>query len=340
MSFGVSIIAWYDLNKRDLPWRKTKDPYKIWLSEVLLQQTRVDQGMSYYLRFIESYPTVQDLAKAAEEDVLNLWQGLGYYSRARNLHFAAKQIVNDFGGIFPKTYKGILTLKGVGDYTASAIASICFGEEVAVVDGNVYRVLSRFLMIDTPIDTSKGNKEFKSVAMELIKGNDPNRFNQGVMELGATICTPKKPNCFECPINESCMSYAAQKMLAFPVKAKKLKQKVKYFNYLVIEYDGSTFLEQRVGKGIWENMYQFPLLETSKELFALDKEAEGLIFKKVSLTVKHILSHQIIYVKFWEYEVNPDSFIPDKSWQRITLDKIETKPVPKVIENYIRKLEK
>jgi A/G-specific adenine glycosylase len=340
MNFGVNIIAWYDLNKRDLPWRKTKDPYKIWLSEVLLQQTRVDQGMGYYLRFIKSYPTVQDLANAAEEDILNLWQGLGYYSRARNLHFASKQIVNDFDGVFPVTYKDILTLKGVGDYTASAIASICFGEQVAVVDGNVYRVLSRYLMIDTPIDTSKGVKQFKSVAVELIEGSDPNRFNQGVMELGATICTPKKPNCIECPINESCMSYAAQEMLAFPVKSKKLKQKVKYFNYLVIEDGESTFLEQRVGKGIWENMYQFPLIETSKELLILDAEAKGLILKKVSLPVKHILSHQIIYVKFWECEVNHDFFVPDECWQRITFDKIETKPVPKVIENYIRKLEK
>lgn len=339
MSFGEQVINWYDKNKRDLPWRKTNDPYKIWLSEVLLQQTRVDQGMGYYIRFIETFPSIIDLANAKEEDVLNLWQGLGYYSRARNLHYAAQQVMNQFSGVFPNHYKSILSLKGVGDYTASAIASISFGEEVAVVDGNVYRVLSRYLMIDTPIDTSKGNKEFKSIATEFISGNDPSRFNQGMMELGATVCSPKKPNCIECPISESCLGFSSGRMLEFPVKSKKLKQKIKYFNYIVIRDNKNVFIEQRKGKGIWQNMYQFPLLETTKEMITFKTSYRGLVLKRESLPVKHILSHQIIYAKFWECSVD-NTFVPLSSWEQIALENIETKPVPKVIENYISKLDK
>lgn len=340
MSFGKQIISWYDSNKRDLPWRNTSDPYKVWLSEVLLQQTRVDQGIGYYERFIAAFPTVQDLANAKEEDVLNLWQGLGYYSRARNLHFAAKQVINNFSGKFPDTYKNILSLKGVGDYTASAIASICFGQATAVVDGNVYRVLSRYLMIDTPIDTSKGAKEFKSVATELIVGFDPSRFNQGVMELGATICTPKKPECLSCPISSSCMSYNSQEMLSFPVKSKKTKQTIKYFNFLVIRNESHVYIEQRLGKGIWQNMYQFPLIESKNEMTNFESGYDGLILVKESLPIKHILSHQVIYAKFWECIVEDAAFMPNSKWQRIELSAIETKPVPKLIENYISKLEK
>lgn len=337
MIFGNNIINWYEINKRDLPWRLTSDPYKIWLSEVLLQQTRVDQGMGYYNRFVEAYPTVQDLANAKEEQVLKLWQGLGYYSRARNLHFAAQQVVNDFAGVFPSTYKEILNLKGVGDYTASAIASICFGEEVAVVDGNVYRVLSRFLKIETPIDSTEGKKEFKKVAMSLIKGHNPNQFNQGVMELGATICSPKKPQCEECPLNQSCLSFSTNEMLNYPVKVKKIKQRVRYFNYLVIADKEDIYIEQRLGKGIWQNMFQFPLLETDKEMEEWKEEIEGLRLESVSLPVKHILSHQKIFAKFWELRIEDSSFKSLSSWLKIKLEDIESKPIPKLIDNYITK---
>ena len=337
MNFGNNIIKWYEINKRDLPWRLTNDPYKIWLSEVLLQQTRVDQGIGYYNRFIEAYPTVQDLANAKEEEVLNLWQGLGYYSRARNLHFAARQIVNEFMGDFPKSYKEILKLKGVGDYTASAIASICYHEPVAVVDGNVYRVLSRFLKVSTPIDSTEGKKEFKNIAMDLIVGHNPNQFNQGVMELGATICSPKKPKCEECPLNEACMSYAANEMLEYPIKSKKIKQRVRYFNYLVISDGNHFYIEQRLGKGIWENMFQFPLIETDEELTEWEDKIEGVTLEKVSLPIKHILSHQKIFAKFWEFRVTKSSFNSLSNWLKVTEEDLEHKPIPKLIDNYISK---
>lgn len=339
MNFGNNIISWYKINKRDLPWRLTSDPYKIWLSEVLLQQTRVDQGTGYYERFVEAYPTVQDLAAANEQQVLNLWQGLGYYSRARNLHFAAQQVVNEFRGVFPTSYKDILTLKGVGDYTASAIASICFLEEVAVVDGNVYRVLSRYFKIETPIDSSVGKKEFKEIAMNLIAGHNPNQFNQAVMELGALVCTPKKPSCESCPLSDSCLSFASNEMLLFPVKEKRIKQRLRHFNYLVIKQEDFFYIEQRVGKGIWENMFQFPLIETDMEMKTWVNTFNGLVLEAVSVPVKHILSHQIIIAKFWEFTLVEASFIPKENWIKVQLQDLENKPIPKLIENYISKLE-
>ncbi len=339
MSFGEEIITWYNKNKRDLPWRRVSDPYKVWLSEVLLQQTRVDQGTSYYLKFVENFPTVWDLASATEEQVLNLWQGLGYYSRARNLHFAAQQIIKEFNGVFPNSYKTILTLKGVGDYTASAIASICFDEEVAVVDGNVYRVLSRYLAIDTPIDTTEGKKLFKKLASDFIKGHNPSEFNQGMMELGALVCTPKKPNCENCPLSNSCESFAKQTMLDFPIKAKKTKQQRKFFNFLVINNEKEEYyFEKREGKGIWQNMYQFPLIETPKELGELSRT--GLTVNKVSLPVKHVLSHQIIFAKFWECSIQTKEFNPESNWELFSVEQLEEKPLPRLIENYIPKLVK
>ncbi|MGB2273007.1 MAG: A/G-specific adenine glycosylase, partial [Flavicella sp.] len=265
MIFSKTLESWYLSNKRDLPWRNSSDPYRIWLSEIILQQTRVTQGLSYYEKFVVAFPTVFDLANAKEEQVLKLWQGLGYYSRARNLHFSAKYIVEELNGVFPKNYSSLLRLKGVGDYTASAIASICFNEKTAVVDGNVYRVLSRYFGISTPINSTKGVKEFKSLAQELLITDNPGQYNQALMEFGALQCVPQNPNCLICPLEQSCDAFAKGIIDTLPVKEKKLKVKKRYFNFIVFQLPkGQTVIEKRIGKGIWENLFQFPLVETNK----------------------------------------------------------------------------
>jgi A/G-specific adenine glycosylase len=311
MIFSKTLIHWYSNNKRNLPWRETKNPYYIWLSEIILQQTQVKQGLPYYDAFVSNFPTVFDLANANEEDVLKLWQGLGYYSRARNLHASAKYVATELKGVFPNNYKDLLKLKGVGDYTASAIASICFDEVAAVVDGNVYRVLSRYFGISTPINSSKGQKEFKALAQELIDKKNPADFNQGIMEFGATQCKPKNPECNICPFSNGCIAFNENKISDLPVKIKSAKAKKKYFNFLVfISEDEHTILQKREGKGIWQNLYQFPLVETEMEVDAnsfkkclknhdLLKEAlfELSLYNKDSIV--HKLSHQHLYTKFW-----------------------------------------
>ena len=234
MIFSNRLVTWYLQNKRDLPWRQSINPYTVWLSEIILQQTRVDQGTAYFFKFIEQFPTVYNLANASEEEVLKLWQGLGYYSRARNLHSAANYIVNELNGKFPTTYSEILKLKGVGDYTASAIASICFNEPTAVVDGNVYRVLARYFGISTPINSTSGIKEFKKLAQELIVEDIPGTFNQAIMEFGACMCKPQNPDCFNCPLNDSCVALSNNTIAQLPVKINKTKVRKRYFNYLVI----------------------------------------------------------------------------------------------------------
>ena len=225
MILSEKLIYWYLQNKRELPWRKTKDPYRVWLSEIMLQQTRVAQGLPYFLKFTKAFPTVFDLAKADESEVLKLWQGLGYYSRARNLHFTAKYIAEELNGMFPENYKGLLQLKGVGDYTASAIASICYDEPVAVVDGNVYRVLSRYFGIATPINSTKGIKEFKELAQTLIDASQPGVYNQAIMDFGALHCKPQNPLCNECPVSDSCVALAKNSIKELPVKERKIKIK-------------------------------------------------------------------------------------------------------------------
>ncbi len=333
MNFGFKIINWYSENKRDLPWRNSSDPYFIWLSEVLLQQTRVDQGIGYYLRFINKFPTVLALANSSEEEVLKLWQGLGYYSRARNLHFAANQVINEFNGEFPTQYKEIIKLKGVGEYTAAAISSICFEESVAVIDGNVFRVLARFLAIDPPIDSTLGKKEFKKIANELIKTHLPSVYNQGIMELGALVCTPKLPDCENCPINNSCISFSQNSFLNYPVKSKKTKQRKRYFNFIIINHFDKYYIQKRVGKDIWQNMYQFPLIETNSEMIEWNKAFENISIDYISETIKHILSHQIIYAKFWFAKTNTLDFKAASNWELLELDELKEKPLPKLIEN-------
>ena len=341
MIFSKILTHWYSVNKRDLPWRRTKNPYYIWLSEIILQQTQVKQGLPYYDAFVNKFPTVLDLANAMESDVLKLWQGLGYYSRARNLHASAKYIVNNLKGEFPNNYKDLLKLKGVGDYTASAIASICYNEVTAVVDGNVYRVLSRYFGIDTPINSSVGTKEFKALAQNLIDKNEPAEFNQAIMEFGATQCKPKNPYCNICPFQDSCIAYNDNRIYELPVKIKSAKAKKKYFNFLVfISDDEKIVLEQREGKGIWQNLYQFPLIETEKNINikAITSLLEKHSFlKNISFNcslynkepIIHKLSHQHLYTKFWIINVKKLPVLG------ISLDKIRDYPVPILIGNFI-----
>ena len=341
MIFSKSLMRWYSKNKRILPWRETKNPYYIWLSEIILQQTQVKQGLPYYESFVTSYPTVFDLANADESDVLKLWQGLGYYSRARNLHASAKYISNALNGVFPNTYKDILKLKGVGDYTASAIASICFNEATAVVDGNVYRALSRYFGIDTPINSSKGQKEFKALAQELIDIKKPAEFNQAIMEFGAIQCKPKNPECDTCPFQNSCVAFGKNRIGDLPIKIKPAKAKKKYFNFLVfISEDGKTILEKREGKGIWQNLYQFPLIETNEEAefksileaienFEMLKDTSFDLSLYNKDAIVHKLSHQHLYTKFWIVNVKTLAI------EGISLNEIRDYAVPILIGNFI-----
>ncbi|HET8839598.1 MAG TPA: A/G-specific adenine glycosylase [Flavobacteriaceae bacterium] len=308
MNFSENLIKWYLPRKRDLPWRKTTDPYKIWLSEIMLQQTRVAQGLPYYLAFLETFPTVFDLASASEEKVLKLWQGLGYYSRARNLHFTAQYISNELSGEFPQTYKELLQLKGIGDYTAAAIASICHNEPVAVVDGNVFRVLSRIFGIETPINSSQGKKEFKALAKKVLDKKNPATHNQAIMEFGALHCKPVEPLCESCPFQNSCFAFQTRKTKDLPVKLKKTKVSTRHFNYLVfISAEKESILHQRTEKGIWRNLYEFPLIETKDEQnlkqFLKHPGMQNFDAEKIVLyndqPVKHLLSHQKLLVKFW-----------------------------------------
>jgi A/G-specific adenine glycosylase len=341
MSFAQKILNWYHENQRDLPWRRTRDPYKVWLSEIILQQTRVVQGMPYYLRFVDAFPTVQDLAKAPEEQVLKLWQGLGYYSRARNLHATAKIVANNFDGQFPNTYKELKTLKGVGDYTASAIASFCFDAPEPVVDGNVYRVLSRYFGVDIPINSTKGIRYFKELAREVMDSGNIRDYNQGIMEFGAVQCAPKKPYCLLCPLQESCVAVKDGKVSELPLKLNKTKVKNRYFNYVIpIDPENNTILEQRTAKGIWQNLYQFPLVESDKNLKA--EELKLLIqgngqlpeYESLSLynneTIVHKLSHQHLHTKFW---ILKTSYILEEGtpWK-----KIGDFPVPVLIADFIK----
>ncbi|WP_457609765.1 A/G-specific adenine glycosylase [Lutibacter sp.] len=310
MNFSNQLISWYLHNKRNLPWRATINPYKIWLSEIILQQTRVDQGTEYYYKFVENFPTVKALAIASEEQILKLWQGLGYYSRARNLHFSAKYIMNELHGEFPKTYNELIKLKGVGDYTASAVASICFNEATAVVDGNVYRVLSRYFGVSTPINSAKGIKEFKQLAQQLLDTENSGTHNQAIMEFGALMCKPQNPICCNCPLNSSCVALSEKRVNELPVKENKVKIKKRYFNYIVVETEDNKTKIVKREKGIWKNLYEFPLIETGslideKQLVELQKF--NTLFKTADITIKlfnnnviiHKLSHQHIYTKFW-----------------------------------------
>lgn len=343
-SFSKILVDWYHDNLRDLPWRNTQNSYHIWLSEIILQQTRVSQGLPYYYKFTKQFPTVKHLANATEEAVLKLWQGLGYYSRARNLHHAAKTVMNLYNGEFPKTYDKLIQLKGVGVYTASAVASFSNNEAVAVVDGNVYRVLSRYLGIFTPINSTEGEKEFKKMAYQLLDTESSALHNQAIMEFGALCCTPKKPNCTFCPLNNSCYSFQKNTVNELPVKLKKTKVSKKYFHYLLIKNpNNKIYINKRLNKGIWQHLYEFPLVVSEKkispkeilnafeQLLNLKIESSNFVLLQESKK-PHKLSHQHIYAQFFELNLTQKITIPN--FTEIPIDNFEKYPVPILISNF------
>lgn len=317
MSFSKQLIIWYEVHKRDLPWRDTQDAYLIWLSEVILQQTRVNQGLPYYERFVEAFPSVEKLAAAPQEDVLKLWQGLGYYSRARNLHYAAQQ-VQEMGGLFPDSYKKLLHLKGVGDYTAAAIASFAFKEAVPVVDGNVYRVLSRVFGMSTPINETAGIKEFKMLADKLLDKKAPHIYNQAIMEFGALQCVPKNPDCSVCPFHNDCIAFKQQRIEELPVKIKKAKVKNLYHHYIVLQTpDNYTLLQERPQTGIWAGLYEFPYIESDGALLSVEFREQlmeqewydGVRFRESVYNqqpIIHKLSHRKVHAYFWIVELDEE----------------------------------
>ena len=341
MMFSKILLNWYKINSRDFPWRRTKDPYKIWLSEIILQQTRIEQGMPYYIKFIKRFPTIFHLAKSKEEVIFKLWQGLGYYSRASNLHFTAKFIVKKYNGEFPKSFVELKKLKGIGDYTASAIASICFDISEAVIDGNVYRFLSRFFGIDTPINTNLGFKIFKEKANKLIKGNSPGDFNQAIMDFGSIQCKPKKPNCKACIFSTKCFALKNKKVEYYPQKKNNLELKTRFFNYLVIYNSKKQIVLEKINrKGIWNKLYQFPLIESDKIINHPDNKFQEIIQKfsneqssQITLINKklitHKLSHQKLIIQFWGIKLDDIYSLPVKK------NKIFSLPVPIVIEKFL-----
>ncbi|MDD2799215.1 MAG: A/G-specific adenine glycosylase [Bacteroidales bacterium] len=312
------IISWYKDVKRDLPWRNTSDPYLIWISEIVLQQTRVAQGIGYYLRFVERFPNVVALANATEDEVLNYWQGLGYYSRARNLHAAAIFIMEEHKGIFPTEYKDVLKLKGVGGYTAAAICSFAYNLPYSVVDGNVYRVLSRLFDVDLPIDGGAGKRYFADLAQELLTTESPAIYNQAIMEFGAMQCVPSNPNCENCPLQERCLGYANKRVSLLPVKKQKTVVKNRYFNYFRIRFGDYIYLQKRTENDIWQNLYEFPLIETSEILSAdtiilksdFQSWMDGIECVEISPRIEnvvHVLSHRRIITSFYDIVISNEN---------------------------------
>jgi A/G-specific adenine glycosylase len=340
MNFTTKIIGWYQQNKRDLPWRNTNDAYKIWLSEIILQQTRVSQGLPYYINFVTAFPTVKDLASADEQEVLKLWQGLGYYSRARNLHFTAKFVVENHNGIFPNTYDELLKLKGIGTYTAAAIASFSANEPVAVVDGNVFRVLSRVFNVTYDISQNSTKKYFIELAQKLLSTTQPNLHNQAIMEFGALQCVPKNPNCSGCVFNDSCEAFKLKIVSELPVKLKKIKITKRFLSYVLIhDAFGNYIMNKRTANGIWKNLYEFPCVESETEI----DEKELLVHLNNSYKIKnfqyfdtfdvlHKLTHQHLNIKFYRIETEE---ILENSY---TFSELKQLPVPIVLHNFIEKI--
>ncbi|MFH1160993.1 MAG: A/G-specific adenine glycosylase [bacterium] len=348
MRFTSKLITWYHRHKRDLPFRGTCDPYLIWVSEVILQQTRMEQGLGYYLRFVERFPDMVSLASADEEEVLKLWQGLGYYSRARNLHETARKLVKENGGQFPKTYKEIRNLKGIGDYSAASIASLSFGEPYPAVDGNVYRFLARFFGIKDPAGSGSGKKRAVQLSSERIDRKNPGAFNQAMIEFGALVCKPANPACQDCIFRSGCYAFTRNIVDRLPVRSKQTKIRRRYFNYLVItdEQKGAIriHLHKRTGNDIWENLYDFPLIETTRKVSLktlFNSEAFRSYFPErlpeishVSEEFRHILSHQIILARFFRVSLKGQ---PARISRPVTLDEIRQFPVPRLITLYLQK---
>lgn len=341
--FTEAIIKWYEENKRELPWRESSDPYLIWISEIILQQTRVVQGYDYFLRFVKRFPDVQTLADADEDEVMKYWQGLGYYSRARNLHAAAKSM----NGVFPKTYAEVLALKGVGEYTAAAVCSFAYGMPYAVVDGNVYRVLSRYFGIDTPIDSTEGKKLFAALADEMLDRKRPALYNQGIMDFGAIQCTPQSPDCLFCPLADSCSALAKGLVAKLPVKQHKTKTTNRYFNYIYVRAGAHTFISKRTADDIWKNLFELPLIETpvalsEEEFLALPEfraffaQGEQPVVRSVCREVKHVLSHRVIYADFYEVTL-PEETASFSKFQKIKAEELEQYAVSRLVHAFIEK---
>jgi len=344
--FSERLINWYTGRKRDLPWRQTKDPYAIWLSEIILQQTRVDQGLPYWERFMEAYPTVTDLANASQEHVLRLWQGLGYYSRARNLHATAKIVTNDFEGIFPDSTEGLLKLKGIGPYTAAAIASICFNEPTPVVDGNVFRFASRYFGIEADISKASSRKVFTEILVKEIDEDRPGEFNQAMMEYGATVCSPN-PSCSECTFNVNCWAFQHDRQKSLPVKSGKTKVRTRHFHYVALRYKNRYFLNERKSKDVWSGLYDFLLFEGDENEESIaqkiqhDHQLKGFVIDDVSETILHILSHQKIEATFYLIDlesITKDFQIQNTSLRPYSIEEMLNLPKPKLIVNYLARL--
>jgi len=344
------LIGWYLSHKRSLPWRETNDPYKIWLSEIILQQTRVVQGLPYYQRFVEKYPSIQNLAYADEEEVLRLWQGLGYYSRARNLHACARMVVNELGGKFPSTYKALLQLKGVGKYTAGAIASIAFKEAVPVVDGNVYRVLARVFGVEEDIRSTQGTEAFYALAQSLVPQKDADLYNQAIMEFGAIHCTPVNPKCESCIFKDHCAAFRTGRQSMLPVSSRKIKIKQRFFHYLVIQCADKLYMKRRKAHDIWEGLYDFYLVEDKRfrAISRLDDMLVVLICRhKLSVVGKptlyqHLLTHQRLYVQFLHVQATSQfiqeatDFLSQAGIRAFTVSQTQTLPKPILIDNFLK----
>lgn len=340
------LLGWYSENKRMLPWRQSHDPYKVWLSEVILQQTRVNQGLPYYLKFIDAFPSVMDLAQADESQVLLQWQGLGYYSRARNLHKCAQEVVSRFNGIFPGSYEELIRLPGIGPYSAAAIASISFHEKIPVLDGNVFRVLSRLFDIDKEIQTASGKKYFQKLASSMIPNELPGEFNQAIMEFGAKQCVPKNPDCHSCMLQSHCISFSLGNQHIRPVKKKRSPKINRYFNYLVLENDRGIFLNRRINKDIWSGLYDFYLIESTDRILSWET-----LIRRASVTgidrtharsvkeYKHVLTHQNIYAAFYRAYLPNNLSFPEKmlrTGQLYEWNEIQKLPKPVLINKYLK----
>jgi len=344
MNFSEEIIEWYKENKRELPWRNTDDPYIIWLSEIIMQQTRVEQGTPYFNRFAEKYPSVQHFAEAKEEEILKLWQGLGYYSRGRNMHHTAQFVMEHHAGYFPTNYESLIKLKGIGEYTAAAISSFSSNEARAVVDGNVFRLLSRYFGIETPINSGKGKKLFTDLANELLDKSQAGVFNQAIMEFGSLQCKPKNPDCLVCPLQAACEAKRTNRIHELPVKIKSQKSRDRFFNYILVLKEDQILLNKRGAGDIWENLYDLPLFEsnspcTARELTQsmefIDCFGNNVQITSISKAIKHVLSHQNLHTNFIQIENYSEEFITKKKWFFVNQDELNNYAQPKLIFHFL-----
>ncbi len=343
MSFSERILAWYSTHKRALPWRETKNPYVIWLSEIILQQTRVEQGMPYFLRFVDNYPNVTKFADADEADILRLWQGLGYYSRARNMHKASKQVIDLHKGVFPVDYHDLLKLPGVGEYTAAAISSFANNQPYAVLDGNVFRVLARYFGINEPINSTTGKKIFANLAAEMLDLNNPAEYNQAIMDFGSMQCKPKNPNCEECILRLDCVAYQDNLVDQLPQKIKAKKSRDRFFHYFIVQKEDSVLMSQRTEGDVWANLFEFPMIETTTDLNVAElvqmkeyQEAFGNIQPiQIKGQVKHILSHQNIFAKFYSLNIDNMELGKKNHWNYCLLENLDKLAKHKLISSFV-----